>query len=104
MKVKWLIEYSMAKLVIIYLRTELMIVIILYKTLKNHGVIAFVSSKKNRVLPIPHDRHIYKKRHAVECFFQKIKRFRRIATRYDKTARMYLTGILFVSILAILKL
>jgi transposase len=35
---------------------------------------------------------------------KKIKRFRRIATRYDKTARMYLTGILFVSILAILKL
>jgi transposase len=40
---------------------------------KNHGVIAFIPSKKNRVLPIPHDCHIYKERHAVECFFQKNK-------------------------------
>ena len=39
----------------------------------------------------------------VERFFQKIKRFRRIATRYDKTARMYLTGVMFVSILLALK-
>ncbi len=32
---------------------------------------------------------------------KKIKRFRRIATRYDKTARLYLTGILFVTYIII---
>ena len=30
------------------------------------------------------DYYLYKERHLVECFFQKIKWFRRIATRYDK--------------------
>jgi transposase len=36
------------------------------------------------------DRHLYKERHLVECFFQKIKRFRRIAMRYEKLARNFL--------------
>ncbi|HAT9840117.1 TPA: transposase, partial [Legionella pneumophila subsp. pneumophila] len=53
--------------------------------------------------PTTDDRHIYKERNIVERFFQKIKRFRRIATRYDKTARMYLTGVMFVSIILALK-
>lgn len=33
----------------------------------------------------------YKERHLVECFFQKLKLFRRVATRYDKLARRFLT-------------
>lgn len=36
------------------------------------------------VEPWPVDWHLYKERHLIECFFQKIKWFRRIATRYDK--------------------
>ena len=32
------------------------------------------------------DFHIYKERHLVECFFNKLKVFRRVATRYDKLA------------------
>jgi transposase len=35
---------------------------------------------------IPYDKHIYKERNLVERFFNKIKHFRRIATRYEKTA------------------
>ena len=74
------------------------------KNLRDHGVEAVIPSKRNRLFPTLHDKHIYKERNAVERFFQKIKRFRRIATRYDKTSRMYLTGIIFVSILLMLKL
>lgn len=33
-----------------------------------------------------YDTHTYKERHLVECFFAKLKSFRRIATRYDKLA------------------
>ena len=55
-----------------------------------------------KLLPKPKGRH-GKERNFVARFFQKIKRFRRIATRYDKTARMYLTGVMFVSILLALK-
>lgn len=73
------------------------------QTLAGRGITAVIPSKKNRLNPTAHDRHIYKERNIVERFFQKIKRFRRIATRYDKTARMYLTGVMFVSILLALK-
>jgi transposase len=41
--------------------------------------------KKRRI-----DRELYKKRYLVEVFFHNLKRFRRIATRYDKTASCYL--------------
>lgn len=71
--------------------------------LEKHGVKPVIPSKRNRINQTMHDQHIYKERNIVERFFQKIKRFRRIATRYDKTARMYLTGIMFVSILLALK-
>lgn len=32
----------------------------------------------------------YKERHVVESFFQKLKQFRRVATRYDKLAKRFL--------------
>ena len=73
------------------------------QALTENGTTVVIPSKKNRLNPIVHDHHIYKERNIVERFFQKIKRFRRIATRYDKTARMYLTGVMFVSILLALK-
>jgi transposase len=74
------------------------------KELTSKNITPVIPSKINRLHPTNHDRHIYKERNIVERFFQKIKRFRRIGTRYDKTARMYLTGIIFVSILMALKL
>ena len=78
------------------------------QALTDNGTTAVIPSKRNRLNPTVHDHHIYKERNIkerniVERFFQKIKRFRRIATRYDKTARMYLTGVMFVSILLALK-
>jgi len=36
------------------------------------------------------DRRLYRLRGNVECFFHKIKRFRAVATRYEKTARNFL--------------
>ena len=52
-----------------------------------------IPSNKSRPRPIPHDRHLYKERHVVECFFAKLKQSRRIATRYEKTARNFLAMI-----------
>ena len=68
------------------------------------GTIAVIPSKKNRLDPIEHDAHIYKERNHVERFFNRIKGFRRIATRYDKTAVMFLGALTVVSILLWLKL
>ncbi len=47
---------------------------------------AVIPSNRSRAIAIPYDQDIYKERHLVECFINKIKHFRRIATRYEKTA------------------
>ena len=46
-----------------------------------------------------YDTHLYKDRHLMENFFQRIKRFRRIAMRFEKLARNFLAFLLLASIL-----
>jgi transposase len=48
-----------------------------------------IPPKSNTVNPWDCDFHHYKERHVVECFFNKLKHFRRIATRYDKLSSMF---------------
>ena len=55
------------------------------KSLAASGIIAVIPSRSNRRRPVPLDKPRYKTRHLVENYFAKIKQFRRIATRYDKT-------------------
>lgn len=50
---------------------------------------AVIPARKNRVEPRDYDHHLYKERHLIECFINKIKWYRRIFTRYDKLARRY---------------
>lgn len=50
---------------------------------------AVIPPKSNRKNQRYYDKHIYKERHLVECFFQKIKRYRRLATRYEKLASSF---------------
>jgi transposase len=52
--------------------------------------------------PRPVDWHLYKERHLVECFFQKSKWFRRIATRYYKSAASFLAFVYLASIAILL--
>ena len=44
-------------------------------------------------LPIDYNKHLYKAQHLIENFFAKLKQYRAIATRYDKTARNVLSAI-----------
>ena len=46
---------------------------------------------KTRREPHFYDRHAYRERHLVECLFSRLKQFRRIATRYEKLARNFLS-------------
>jgi transposase len=46
---------------------------------------AVIPSKADRKTPIPHDAEMYKWRHLIENYFQSLKEYRRIATRYDET-------------------
>jgi putative transposase len=57
--------------------------------LATRSIAAVIPPNASRSRAIPYDRHLYKERHLVECFINKIKHFRRIATRYDKTIASY---------------
>lgn len=50
------------------------------------GAQPVVPSRSSRLIPRTIDKHIYKERHRIECFFNKIKHCRRIFSRFEKTA------------------
>ena len=50
----------------------------------NAGAEAVIPSLSSRKIIIPHDRLAYRLRNRIERFFNKLKHFRRIATRYDR--------------------
>ena len=45
---------------------------------------AVIPPKRNRKAPRTYDTYLYKERNRIERFFNKLKQFRRVATRYDK--------------------
>lgn len=57
------------------------------------GTEAVIPPKSNRLCPPSHDRVAYRMRNVIERAFCKLKDWRAIATRYDKTARNYLSGL-----------
>jgi len=50
------------------------------------GAEAVIPPRSNRTEQRAYDRHVYKDRNLVERFFNRLKQFRRMATRYDKLA------------------
>ena len=67
------------------------------------GAIAVIPPKSNRRLPRAYDRELYKERNLVERMFGKLKQFRRVATRYDKTALSFMSFIQIAAIFLLLK-
>ena len=61
--------------------------------LRDAGIEPVIPAKANRKQPRPYDKDLYKSRSLIENFFCKLKQFRAIATRYDKTARNFLAAI-----------
>ncbi len=59
------------------------------------GMEAVIPPNRSRSRFIPYDKDVYKERNIVERFINKIKHFRRIATRYEKTDTAYM-AILFL--------
>ena len=57
------------------------------------GKTAVVPPRSNRKTQRTYDKAAYKARHLIENFFCKLKQYRAIATRYDKTARNFLAAI-----------
>ena len=62
-----------------------------------------IPAKSNAAKPWRCDWWIYKERHLVECFFLKLKNFRRVATRYDKLASSFLAFVYLAAIFILSK-
>lgn len=71
----------------------------LTQALEARNVVVGVPSKSNRKVKRPYDRHNYKSRHLIENFFCRLKGARRMATRYDKTARSYFAMVTIAAVL-----
>ena len=59
---------------------------------------ANIPPEANRKDPICFSKHLYKARNLVERFFNRIKHYRRVATRYDKTAENFLAALKLVAV------
>lgn len=65
--------------------------------LNEKNVEVVIPSKRNRKEQRQYDNELYKARHLIENLFAKMKQYRAIATRYDKTARNFLGAIHLVA-------
>jgi len=63
----------------------------------SRGAQAVIPSTASRRVPIPYDRDLYRARNLVERLWCRLKDWRRIATRYDKLARNFLSGALIAA-------
>src|SRR6266516_2122818 len=65
--------------------------------LAERGIEPVIPPRSNRKAPIVYDREAYKRRNLIERCVNRLKQFRRIATRYEKTARAYLSMLCIAS-------
>ena len=72
-------------------------------TIEARGAAAVIPPKKNRVFKREYDKHLYKERNLAERFLNRIKQYRRVATRYEKTARNFLAMVHVASIMLLLR-
>jgi transposase len=70
----------------------------LRQAIADKGAIAVIPNNPSRALKHPLDKHLYAQRHLVECCFSRLKQFRRVATRFEKTARNYLAIVTLAAI------
>ena len=70
----------------------------LHETLKARGARANVKAMPNRLKPPRFNKRLYRRRNLVERFFNKLKHFRAIATRYDKRDDNYIASVKLASI------
>ncbi len=60
--------------------------------LEARGTTPCIPSTRSRKIPIPHNVTLYKQRHRIEIMFGRLKDWRRIATRYDRSAHTFFSA------------
>ena len=71
----------------------------LLQLLTERGVEAVIPPRSNRKQQREYDKQLYKERHLVECFINKIKHYRRVFSRFEKLAKRYLGFLSFAGAL-----
>jgi transposase len=71
---------------------------LLRQAIADKGALAVIPNNPSRAQKHPLDKHLYAQRHLVECCFSRLKQFRRVATRFEKTAKNYLAVITLAAI------
>lgn len=66
--------------------------------LRCRGIKPVIPGRANRLTPIRFDKRLYRKRFKVECFFHELKRWRKVATRFEKRAKTFLCVVLVAAI------
>ena len=74
----------------------------LIDSLAEREITPVIPPKSNRKIKRDCDFALYRERNLIERFFNKIKHFRAIATRYDKLARNFLAAVQLVSAIILL--
>lgn len=67
----------------------------LRETIADMGAVAVIPSNRSRKVIIPHDELVYKHRNRIERCFNRMKHFRRFATRYDRRT-IHFQGFLYL--------
>ena len=62
------------------------------EALEGKGIKPCIPSRKGRKVAIPHDEVRYRKRHRIENSFARLKDWRRVATRYDRCPKVFLSA------------
>jgi len=71
--------------------------------IKEHGATYVIPPKENNPNPWACDWWQYKERHLVESFFNKLKHYRRVATRYDKLISRFKAFVYLACVMILLK-
>jgi transposase len=71
----------------------------LRRTIDAKGALAVIPNNPSRSIKYSLDKDLYEQRHLIECCFSKLKQFRRVATRFEKTARNYLAIVTLAAII-----
>ena len=72
-------------------------------TAKARGAEAVIPTQKSRKEQREVDRHLYRERNLAEPFWSKAKRYRRVATRYEKKAANYLAFVKLAAMMVMLQ-
>jgi len=70
--------------------------------LREAGRAAVIPPRRNRTEQREYDHDLYAARHLIENFFCKLKQFRALATRYDKSARNFLAAVYLAATIILL--